>query len=121
MEPGLGRPQRICHRRVLHDIGGLSKPIPYIHGLYRPRRGSCRQRTEKRKPVIGQMKAALFSRQGLIFAFLLCHWDTRATAQTTIPITTAHNALVLYANAAGNLSTVYFGEKLTDSSDYQRL
>ena len=42
-----------------------------------------------------------------------------AASQVTIPITTAHNVLLLRADRSGNLNTVYFGEKLADSGEYK--
>jgi alpha-galactosidase len=54
-------------------------------------------------------------------AILLLLASIHAAAQTTIPITTAHNALVLHADEKGSLNIVYFGEKLTDDKDYEAL
>ena len=42
-----------------------------------------------------------------------------AASQVTIPITTAHNVLLLRADPSGNLNTIYFGEKLADSGEYK--
>ncbi|HVU97901.1 MAG TPA: alpha-galactosidase [Puia sp.] len=41
-----------------------------------------------------------------------------AATQTTIPILTAHNALVLHTDASGRLLTSYMGERLADTKDY---
>jgi len=41
-----------------------------------------------------------------------------AAPQTTIPILTAHNALVLQTDAAGRLLTSYMGERLASAADY---
>ncbi|HEY4110797.1 alpha-galactosidase [Puia sp.] len=60
-------------------------------------------------------------RHAVIAAAVFCGLSTPVSAQLTIPITTAHNALVLHADATGRLNTLYFGEKLTDTSDYSRL
>ena len=41
-----------------------------------------------------------------------------AATQTTIPILSAHNAVVLHTDAAGRLLTGYMGERLADAKDY---
>jgi alpha-galactosidase len=56
-----------------------------------------------------------------VAAFLLLVDFCAATGQTTIPLTTAHNAIVLHADAAGRLNMLYFGEKLIDPGDYEQL
>jgi len=42
-------------------------------------------------------------------------------AQPVIPITTAHNALILHVDPKGRLNTVYLGQRLNDTADYTLL
>lgn len=45
----------------------------------------------------------------------------KIVAQTTIPIETKSNALVLQADAKKNLSTIYFGKKLSSPAEYEQV
>src|SRR5882757_2560111 len=57
----------------------------------------------------------------LLTAVSLFGAHSPAASQTTIPITTARNVLLLRADKSGNLNTVYFGEKLADSGEYEKV
>jgi len=52
---------------------------------------------------------------------LLCSINGLVSAQVIIPIETAHNVLVLQSDKAGDLTTIYFGKKLANSSEYERI
>lgn len=56
----------------------------------------------------------------LLFA-LLTVCTLESVGQTTIPIETRHNALVLQADAQKNLSTIYFGRKLSSAEEYAHI
>lgn len=49
---------------------------------------------------------------------LLIVCTLRSVGQTTIPIETRHNALVLQADAQKNLAAIYFGRKLSSAEEY---
>jgi len=65
--------------------------------------------------------AALRLLRQVLAVTILSQWLSSTIAQTTIPITTTHNALVLRTDAAGRLNILYFGEKLLDAKDYDNL
>lgn len=55
----------------------------------------------------------------IAFAFFLpCFNATLNAQQLTIPVETKDHALILQVNPAGHLNTIYFGAKLTNSSEY---
>ena len=56
----------------------------------------------------------------LLFA-LLTVCTLESVGQTTIPIETRHNALVLQADAQKNLATIYFGRKLSSAEEYAHI
>lgn len=65
-----------------------------------------------------------YLRRATSIAFILTPMATfllfplAAATQTTIPILSAHNALVLQTDPAGRLLTTYLGERLADANDY---
>ena len=58
---------------------------------------------------------------GAFVAGLLFAGVATATGQTVIPVATAHNLLLLEADKAGDLRTVYFGKKLADTGEYEKV
>ncbi|MBO9152208.1 alpha-galactosidase [Chitinophaga sp. GCM10012297] len=56
----------------------------------------------------------------LLFALLIV-CALPGVAQTTIPIETRHNALVLQADAQKNLAIIYFGRKLSSPEEYAHI
>lgn len=57
----------------------------------------------------------------LLLLFLgFLYWGT-IFSQTTIPIETANNALVLHADDQGDLKIIYFGKKLQNTKEYSQV
>jgi alpha-galactosidase len=67
------------------------------------------------------MELTKFLKRGSIILCLLCPAVNQLLAQVTIPVITANNALLLQADKAGNLVTVYFGKKLANLNDYEKI
>ena len=50
-QPGVGRPERVRHRRLVHDLGGVREPVAHLHGAHRARLGVRGRGAEARQPV----------------------------------------------------------------------
>ena len=69
---------------------------------------------------MNRKKKLLPANTSILFALLIvCAFHS--VAQTTIPIETRHNALVLQADAQKNLATIYFGRKLSGIEEYAQI
>jgi alpha-galactosidase len=56
-----------------------------------------------------------------IIACLLFTVNSLVFAQVIVPVETAHNVLLLQSDKAGDLRTVYFGKKLADAREYEKV
>ena len=45
--------ERLRHRRLVHDLGGVPEPVAHLHGAHGARGGVRRRRAEARQPVNG--------------------------------------------------------------------
>ncbi len=66
------------------------------------------------------MKASKIIKSALTVICLIGSVDSLVSAQVIIPVETAHNALLLQSDKAGELNTVYFGKKLANVNEYEK-
>lgn len=62
-----------------------------------------------------------YMRHGVLAISLSLFALTKLNAQAIIPIETAHNALVLQADAKKDVNTIFFGKKLADKQEYSQI
>ncbi|WP_244950804.1 alpha-galactosidase [Pedobacter suwonensis] len=62
-----------------------------------------------------------YMRHGVLAISLSLFALTKLNAQAIIPIETAHNALVLQADAKKDVNTIFFGKKLADKQEYEQI
>ncbi|MFF5381216.1 alpha-galactosidase [Pedobacter suwonensis] len=62
-----------------------------------------------------------YMRHGVLAISLSLFTLTKLNAQAIIPIETAHNALVLQADAKKDVNTIFFGKKLADKQEYSQI
>jgi len=67
------------------------------------------------------MKLKEFIQRRMVIFCLLSSLGGLAFAQTIIPVETAHQVLLLQADRAGDLTTLYFGKKLADAHEYEKI
>ena len=50
-QPGVGRAERVRHRRLVHDVDRLPESLAHVHGAHRPRGGFRRERAQAPQPL----------------------------------------------------------------------
>jgi alpha-galactosidase len=69
----------------------------------------------------GSKQTKIFMPAALLFAGQAIGFSAYAQQQITVPVITAHNALVLQVTEKKDVGTIYFGKKLSRSSEYEQI